>query len=728
MKIFKVIFMSVLFACSANAQIFDTTQVHSANCYCEQWAKASYSRIVIEYDSAGTAFNNGGFETDIDGNGQHYPWGMMSYLHGNSSIIDTMWDGSHAARCYKGIPNPGVDSAYMMYGNAGTWVNPPGLNRHYGLRAWKYYLISFDAKKVMTDGKVIDTIIVDPGDWEGYSPWTWYYGGTKGEIRIAVDTVRRHYEIPPHQSSNQGMYRGYTGDDSVGIATFQFIMRSRHGTNRAMLFDNVRVIEIPDPDTFYVSQSGSDLNSGHTPAAPWKSLNNICDSTFTAGDKILFNRGETFYGEISKSGLGFRGLPQAPITFGTYGTGAKPIIMGDCSEGTWTQDTRRDSLWKKFVGYTASVNGWEKINGTWTVITNNNANTKWTLSNTDSLTKFLNTFNQSSYDATTYTGWDTIYVQTHDGLSPQDSTIFFRNSIWSGDWLVIKDLEFRNYSTAINPYPMNHSIIRNCEFRNNRYISIFLAGGSDHNLVDSCTVHNGGYTGMYSWYSHGNVFRHDTVRNIGETVLGTVGGSEHAGMGFERDTATVVEYCVIENCISGGFDSFYNMQDTIRYCTVNNTGYGGIYLSGDSWVCYNNTITATIGVNVNIGRYHTIAEVSTLGLTHVYNNTINCSARGLNFAGNFIEGSFGNGSGGTLQFDNNTVTGTTSGTNLDINNDFFTGRFTTGVFPDYVFYTSLTDFHTATGYEEGSTFNETPVPPDPPAPVKTRRFSMFRKP
>jgi hypothetical protein len=72
--------------------------------------------------------------------------------------------------------------------------------------------------------------------------------------------------------------------------------------------------------TYYVSNSGSDYNSGTSTSAPWKTLAKVSSFTgFRAGDAILFNRGEVFYGTLKINNSGSSGNP---ITFGAYGSGA----------------------------------------------------------------------------------------------------------------------------------------------------------------------------------------------------------------------------------------------------------------------------------------------------------------------------------------------------------------------------------------------------------------------
>lgn len=76
--------------------------------------------------------------------------------------------------------------------------------------------------------------------------------------------------------------------------------------------------------TYYVSATGSDSNNGTSSVTPWQTLGKVSGiTTFAANDLILFKRGDTFVGTLV--------LPKSstsgnPITFGAYGTGAKPII------------------------------------------------------------------------------------------------------------------------------------------------------------------------------------------------------------------------------------------------------------------------------------------------------------------------------------------------------------------------------------------------------------------
>ena len=83
---------------------------------------------------------------------------------------------------------------------------------------------------------------------------------------------------------------------------------------------------------YYVSNSGNDSNPG-TELQPWATINKVNSTSFSPGDRILFKKGDTFYGSLTIRNSGSSGNP---ITFGAYGTGEKPIITGFTTVSSWT--------------------------------------------------------------------------------------------------------------------------------------------------------------------------------------------------------------------------------------------------------------------------------------------------------------------------------------------------------------------------------------------------------
>jgi hypothetical protein len=81
---------------------------------------------------------------------------------------------------------------------------------------------------------------------------------------------------------------------------------------------------------YYISPTGSDANNGTSASTAWKTLTKLNSSwgSIVSGDKILFERGGTFFGSIN--------VTKSGITLGSYGTGEKPIITGFHTISSWT--------------------------------------------------------------------------------------------------------------------------------------------------------------------------------------------------------------------------------------------------------------------------------------------------------------------------------------------------------------------------------------------------------
>jgi hypothetical protein len=113
--------------------------------------------------------------------------------------------------------------------------------------------------------------------------------------------------------------------------------------------------------TYYVSPNGSDSNSGTSPSTPIKTLGRASGLGLNPGDQVLLERGATFSGKLAVWRSGTAG---APITIGSYGSGSKPVVTGDCLEVGGSYVTMTD-----FTVQNCTTNGiW--TDGTGNVITN----------------------------------------------------------------------------------------------------------------------------------------------------------------------------------------------------------------------------------------------------------------------------------------------------------------------------------------------------------------------
>lgn len=89
--------------------------------------------------------------------------------------------------------------------------------------------------------------------------------------------------------------------------------------------------------TYYVdATNGNDSNNGFTPGTAWKTTSKVSGSSFNPGDFILFKRGEVFRGGFNTNSSG---TSDSPITYGAYGEGEKPLLLGSVTlntESNWS--------------------------------------------------------------------------------------------------------------------------------------------------------------------------------------------------------------------------------------------------------------------------------------------------------------------------------------------------------------------------------------------------------
>ena len=75
---------------------------------------------------------------------------------------------------------------------------------------------------------------------------------------------------------------------------------------------------------YYVSNSGDDGNPGRAEADAWQSIAKVNGFEFASGDVIHFECGGEWRGQL----VPCSGGPQGPVTYTSYGEGAKPLLLG----------------------------------------------------------------------------------------------------------------------------------------------------------------------------------------------------------------------------------------------------------------------------------------------------------------------------------------------------------------------------------------------------------------
>lgn len=85
------------------------------------------------------------------------------------------------------------------------------------------------------------------------------------------------------------------------------------------------------PVTYYLSNSGSDDNDGHSEATPWKSFEKLSTVTFGPGDKILLDAQSSWsHVQFRPEGSGSEGAPVIMSAYNTEGDSSRrPVLNGD---------------------------------------------------------------------------------------------------------------------------------------------------------------------------------------------------------------------------------------------------------------------------------------------------------------------------------------------------------------------------------------------------------------
>src|SRR5882757_111534 len=76
---------------------------------------------------------------------------------------------------------------------------------------------------------------------------------------------------------------------------------------------------------YFVSPTGSDANSGTSAGSPWRSFTNVNATAFVAGDRILFEGGQTNAANLTFDSSD-AGSTNNPIVISSYGTSRATLL------------------------------------------------------------------------------------------------------------------------------------------------------------------------------------------------------------------------------------------------------------------------------------------------------------------------------------------------------------------------------------------------------------------
>jgi hypothetical protein len=366
---------------------------------------------------------------------------------------------------------------------------------------------------------------------------------------------------------------------------------------------------------YFVDQShGKDTYNGTTTTindnaseGPWKTIAKVNSTNFSAGDSILFKKGEIWREELRprSSGSLF-----SWITYGAYGTGENPIINGADAVYTWKL-TNLLSILKFTPIYESNI--------TWTPISVLNggkfmAYVPWNTNVTtmaQAMAAGTWTFDPANKN---------LYVWLSDGADPSTHTIeATRRSCLFGsgaDWIKVENMTFihSNYA-GLDTNGGNGWLVSHCTAHHNSDYGIKASAGSTDCVIEDCTGHDELY-GLGA-----NVATNLIVRRC--TSYENIPFRDGDGMQFNKVIGLLVELCNVYNNhnIIGTSSDNIQINDTTNAIIRYNHVHGGcnsniIFTGNDSFgdVYYNLIEEGINGINIH--------GVTQRGDINVYNNTI----------------------------------------------------------------------------------------------------------
>jgi len=213
-------------------------------------------------------------------------------------------------------PYADMEEEWSLYSAPGVWDEPPigklpeagiyWMQRRMDLSQWKHFLDH--------DGAL---------DFHLDQPLTW---------KAAAAAALRLYN-----------------SEKLDILDYKPVPREPTEADKAMLAKaEARKQEILDSmgglectgTAYYVSNSGSDRNSGRSPNAAWATLDRVNEAQLRPGDGVYFQRGGLWRGRL---------YAQDGVTYSAYGEGEKPRLYGSPENGAgaekWTLLEGTDNIW-----------------------------------------------------------------------------------------------------------------------------------------------------------------------------------------------------------------------------------------------------------------------------------------------------------------------------------------------------------------------------------------------
>jgi hypothetical protein len=399
--------------------------------------------------------------------------------------------------------------------------------------------------------------------------------------------------------------------------------------------------------TYYVSNIGNDASLGTSQATAWRTLAKVNDTTFSAGDNILFRRGDTWSVATDTYLACYNnGTSLNRITYGAYGSGALPVLTarhtlaGWNTAGNWTNTS--GNTWRYTYGAYGPgrlwINGTEAKNSFSTTVDSNfrwywdesgapyylyvysTSNPATAFSSMEEAGKVLGATTLVRADYVTLQnlnfqgGFLTVDCEVSDYLIFEDCSIG-KDSCGQGLWIITCD----------------NGIIRRCTFDSDH--TIFNEAYDDQRSGDGLHLRDSAHT----WDIHNNYFKNWGHAGF-QPYVETTGANSITDILFHNNylTAPDISY-------SKGIDVAGRYDQVDRIDIYNNLFYNSSnenQIAGRNVRFYNNVIDTITGLSYSIetnpGWGHGITifgsslQASNPVGIHIFNNTIiNCKDGGI---------------------------------------------------------------------------------------------------
>lgn len=306
--------------------------------------------------------------------------------------------------------------------------------------------------------------------------------------------------------------------------------------------------------TYYVDDlSGSDANSGLSPASAWRSVARVNAGSYQAGDRVLFRRGGLWREELSNN----TGL--LLVTHGAYGAGPDPAIFG--SE---PYPAGQFSL----VSGTIHAVSHADSQGILSLLASPGAHGVWWIDDQGHTTSLARSVGAAPASGEWFHAAGTLYVNLGGPLSgrfevcARDKCV----EVWTGTRF--ENLVFRHGLDGNFNLGCSNFRFEACEFAFNAANGINTGsnGSVGPGYFSRCRIRNNGGHGIHHHYTSETGFMHVEYCWI----------SDNGGHGIFEDTYNNVDYGAdwVINCTitgNGGWGVYVENLNRAEYLRVANT-------------------------------------------------------------------------------------------------------------------------------------------------------------